>query len=90
MIKLLPECSRCGSTAIDSLETEIEQHGKVKTGHYIDGIGICHDCLETEEGKKRNKGGDHGSYYSTTNQCGTMGVADASDVSPNTPAADET
>ena len=55
------------------------------------GYGICHDCLETEEGKKRNKGGDHGSYYSTTNQRDTIGVASASDdVSPDTPTADET
>ena len=29
MSKLLSECSRCGSPVTDSLETEIEQHGKV-------------------------------------------------------------
>ena len=25
------------------------------------GYGICHDCLETEEGKRRNKDEYHGS-----------------------------
>jgi hypothetical protein len=29
MIKLLPECSKCSSPITESLETEIEQHGKV-------------------------------------------------------------
>ncbi len=37
MIKLLPECSKCGSSITDSLETEIEQQGKLKTGRYING-----------------------------------------------------
>ena len=55
-------------------ETEIEQHGKVKTGRYIDGIWICHDCLETEEGKRGIKEEIMG-YYSTTIQCDTIGVA---------------
>ena len=87
MIKLLPECSKCGSAVTDSLETEIEQHGKVKTGHYTDGIWMCHDCMESEEGKN-SKGADDSSH--SIYQCDTIGVASASDVSPNTPRADET
>jgi hypothetical protein len=87
MIKLLPECSKCGSPVTDSLETEIEQHGKVKTGHYTDGRWICHDCIESEEGKKKGKGADSSSP--SIDQCDTIGVASASDVSPNTPKADE-
>ena len=87
MIKLLPECSKCGSPVTDSLETEIEQHGKVKTGHYTDGIWMCHDCIESEEGKK-SKGADDSSH--SIYQCDTIGVASASDVSPNTPRADGT
>ena len=55
MIKLLPECSKCGSPVTDSLETEIEQHGKVKTGRYTDGKWMCHDCIESTEGKERGK-----------------------------------
>ena len=89
MIKLLPECSKCGLSVTDSLETEIEQHGKVKTGVYTDGIWICHDCIESEAGKKkRSKGADNSSP--SIDQCDSIGVASASDVSPNTPRADET
>ena len=88
MIKLLPGCSNCGSPVTDSLETEIEQHGKVKTGRYTDGIWMCHDCIESEEGKKKGKGADDSSP--SIDQCDTIGVASASDVSPNTPRADET
>jgi ribosomal protein L37AE/L43A len=88
MIKLLPECSNCGSPVTDSLETEIEQHGKVKTGRYTDGIWMCHDCIESEEGKKKGKGADD--ISPSIDRCDTIGVASASDVSPNTPRADET
>ena len=89
MIKLLPECSKCGSPVTDSLETEIEQHGKVKTGRYTDGIWICHDCIESEEGKKKGKGPDDYSSASI-DKCDSIGVASETDVSPNTPRADET
>lgn len=88
MIKLLPECSKCGSPVTDSLETEIEQHGKVKKGHYTDGIWMCHDCIESEEAKKKSKGANDSSP--SIDQCDSIGVASASDVSPNTPRADET
>jgi hypothetical protein len=54
MVKLLPECSKCGSPVTDSLETEIEQQGKVKTGNYTNERWICHDCIENEEAKKKN------------------------------------
>ena len=87
MIKLLPECSKCSSPVTDSLETEIEQHGKVKTGRYTDGIWICHDCIKSEEGKKKSKGADNSSP--SIDQCDTIGVASASDVSPHTPKVDE-
>jgi len=32
MINLLPQCTKCGSSVTDSIESEIEQHGKIKTG----------------------------------------------------------
>ena len=87
MTKLLPECSKCGSPVTDSLQTEIEQHGKAKTGRYANGIWMCHDCIESEEGKKKSKGPDDSSPI---DECDTIGVASASDVSPNTPRADGT
>jgi hypothetical protein len=80
MIKLLPECSKCSSPVTDSLETEIEQHGKVNTGRYTDGIWMCHDCIESEEeGKKKGKGADNSSL--SIDRCNTIEVASASDVS---------
>ena len=51
--KLLPECSKCSSPVTDSLEVEIEQHGKIRTGSYANGRWMCHDCIESEEGKKQ-------------------------------------
>ena len=48
MIKLLPECSICGMPVADSVESEIKQHGKIKTGQYIKGTWICDDCKESE------------------------------------------
>jgi hypothetical protein len=44
---------------------------------------MCHDCIEGEEGKKKIKGADNSSP--SIDQCDTIGVASASDVSPNTP-----
>ena len=91
MVKLLPECSKCGSPVTDSLETEIEQHGKVKTGNYTNERWICHDCIENEEAKKKN--GTRAVDFPSTNnidECENIGVASESDVSPNTPRADGT
>jgi hypothetical protein len=46
---------------------------------------MCHDCIESEEGKKESKGADD---TSPIDECDTIGVASVSDVSPNTPRAD--
>jgi hypothetical protein len=67
------------SPVTDSLETEIEQHGKVKTGIYTDGIWMCHDCIESEEGKTKGKGA-HDSPHSI-DQRDNIGVTSATDVS---------
>jgi hypothetical protein len=53
------------------LETEIEQHGNIKTGRYADGIWMCHDCIESEEGKKKSKRADNSSSPSI-DQCDTI------------------
>jgi hypothetical protein len=80
MINLLPQCIRCSSSVTDSIESEIEQHGKIKTGNYINGEWICNDCLESLH-TNQNKG--------SSNQCDDVGLASKSDVFPNTPRADE-
>lgn len=90
MVKLLPECSKCGSPVTDSLETEIEQHGKVKTGNYTNERWICHDCIENEEAKKKNGTRAVDSPSTNIDECENIGVASESDVSPNTPRADGT
>ena len=79
MINLLPQCVKCGSPVTDSLEDEIEQHGNIKTGSYIKGVWTCNDCIATDQGQENEK----------EEQQDTVGVASKSDVSPNTPRADE-
>jgi len=54
MINLLPQCTKCGSHVTDSIESEIEQHGKIKTGNYINGEWICDDCLGQKRKEKKN------------------------------------
>ena len=49
---------------------------------------MCHDCMESEEGKTKGKGA-HDSPPSI-DQRDNIGVTSATDVSPNTPRADET
>ena len=91
MINLLPQCTKCGSSVTDSIESEIEQHGKIKTGSYINGKWICDDCLEAEkkEGKEYSSSHTSQNYNSNDNECDNIGLASKSDVSPNTPRADE-
>jgi hypothetical protein len=61
------------------LETVIEQHGEVKTGLYTDGIWMCHDCIESEEGKTKGKGADDSPQ--SIDQRDNIGVTSATDVS---------
>jgi hypothetical protein len=80
MINLLPQCIKCGSPVTDSLEAEIEEHGKIKTGSYIKGVWTCNDCIvAASQAQKKEE----------EQQQDTVGVASKSDVSPNTPRADE-
>ena len=91
MINLLPQCTKCGSSVTDSIEYEIEQHGKIKTGSYINGKWICDDCLgaEKKEGKEYSSSHTSQNDNSNDNECDNIGLASKSDVSPNTPRADE-
>jgi hypothetical protein len=96
MIKLLPECSICGMPVADSVESEIKQHGKIKTGQYIKGTWICDDCKERQQKEKMTEN-KSSSYFlqkkktknNRDNKCDDLGLASRSDVSPNTPRADE-
>ena len=78
MANLLPQCTKYGSPVTDSLEDEIEQHGKIKAGSYIKGVWTCNDCIAASQGQENEE-----------QQQDTIGVASKSDVSPNTPRADE-
>jgi hypothetical protein len=66
MINLLPQCTKCGSSVTDSIESEIEQHGKIKTGSYINGIWICDDCLGAEK-KEEEYSSSHTSQNNNSN-----------------------
>lgn len=46
MINLVPQCAKCGSPVSDLAEPEIQEHGEVKPGHYIDSIWICDECSQ--------------------------------------------
>ena len=54
MINLLPKCSKCGSPVADSIESQIEQHEKIKMGNYINSEWICDDCLAAEKKEKKS------------------------------------
>jgi len=47
----LPKCDRCNSPVTDSIEVEIENHGKVKLGNYTRGSWICNDCMTEKTDK---------------------------------------
>jgi hypothetical protein len=89
MINLLPQCAKCGSPVTDSIESEIEQHGKIKTGNYINDTWICGDCLEAEKKAEEYSSSPTSQNDNSSNQCDDIGLASKSDVSPNTPRADE-
>ena len=91
MINLLPQCAKCGSCVTDSIESEIEQHGKIKAGKYINGKWICDDCLGAEHKETAYLSSHTSQVYKSNddNQCDNIGTASESDVSPNTPRADE-
>jgi len=74
MINLVPQCAKCGSPVSDLVEPEIQEHGEVKAGHYISSTWICDECSQLNDPEKIEQ----------------IWKASATDVSPNTPRADET
>jgi hypothetical protein len=82
----LPRCDQCNSPVTDSIEMEIENHGRVKLGKYVDGSWTCNDCMAEKE-KYSTPSLNHDDSNSMHHE--HIGIASKSDVSPNTPKADE-
>jgi hypothetical protein len=89
MTNSLPRCNHCSSPVTDSIETEIENHGRVKMGEYIDGSWTCNDCLTEREREEKLSTDSLNRDDSNTMHYEHIGAANKSDVSPNTPMADE-
>ena len=53
MVKLVPECTKCGSPVTDLVEPEVEEHGQVKRGRYVNSVWICNDCIESEKEQEK-------------------------------------
>ena len=79
MINLVPTCVKCGSPVTDSLEAEVEEQGQLKRGKYVNSVWVCNECADAQI-----KGVKNDQHEETM-----AGVASPSDVSPNTPKADE-
>jgi hypothetical protein len=89
MINSLPRCDQCNSPVTDSIEIEIENHGRVKLGKSIGGSWTCDDCIAERTGKEKSSSTISIQDDSNSVHHEHMKDASKSDVSPNTPAADE-
>jgi hypothetical protein len=82
----MPKCIKCNSIVTNSIELQIGQHGKIKLGrHNIQGW-ICDDCSGSSNSQKESNPTIKASNHQ---QQETIEAAKPSDVSPNTPKADE-
>ena len=77
LVKLIPTCAQCGSPVTDSLDPEVEEQGQLKKGKYINSVWTCNECSNAQRSGNISQGEQD------------LGKASASDVSPNTPRADE-
>jgi hypothetical protein len=76
LINLVSTCIQCGSPVTDSLDSKVEEQGQLKRGKYVNSVWIYADAqIEGVKNDQREE--------SMTR------VATPSDVSPNTPKADE-
>ena len=46
-------CDQCNFPVTDSIEIEIENHGRVKLGKNIGGSWICGDCMTENRQRKK-------------------------------------
>ena len=82
----MSRCIKCNSLVTDSIELQVEQHGKIKLGrHNIQGW-ICDDCFNSSNSQKESNPVVR-IIINISNR--KQGAAKPSDVSPNTPKADE-
>jgi hypothetical protein len=79
LINLVPTCIKCGSPVTDSLDSEVERQGQLKRGKNVNSVWVCNDCADAQIKGVRNDQREES----------MTGVATPSDVSPNTPKADE-
>ena len=86
MIDSLPRCNQCHSPVTDNIEIEIEYHGRVKMGENIRGSWVCNDCVAKRTSEVTSTIQDD-TNHSVHHE--HIGVANKSDVSPNTPTAEE-
>ena len=82
----MPSCIRCNSPVTDSIEVQIERHGKIKLGHLSNKGWICDDCSGSNVNQKEI---NSQAKDTERQQHERIEPAKASDVSPNTPKADE-
>ena len=75
----------CSSPVTDSIETEIENHERIKFGNQINGSWICNDCMakRADETNSMIEDDDNSIHQEHIRD------ASKSDVFPNTPSADE-
>ena len=78
LVNLVPTCVKCGSTVTDLLEAEVEEQGQLKRGKYVNSVWMCNECADVQKRESKNDQRES-----------MVGVASPSDVSPNTPKADE-
>lgn len=81
----MSQCIKCNSPVTDSIEVQIEQHGKVKLGRHSNEGWICDDCFRNHASQKES----NLAAKDIQQKHEKMEPVKASDVSPNTPKADE-
>jgi hypothetical protein len=89
MEKAINKCTKCGLPVTDSVEVQIEQHEKIKLGRNTGGIWICDDCKKNQKILEDNRQRPI-KENNDDNEGNVIGMLNMSDVSPNTPTADET
>jgi hypothetical protein len=82
----MSQCIKCNSPVTDSIEVQIEKHGKVKLGRHSNEGWICDDCFRSHASQKES---NLEAKDIQQQQHEKMEPVKASDVSPNTPKADE-
>jgi hypothetical protein len=80
----LPRCGQCNSPVTDSIEVEIENHGKIKLGKNMQGSWICNDCaIKRDSGEKLSATSAIQDDVNSSVRHEHIGVANKADVSPN-------